>query len=58
MKFVQRGGKVLWPGSTYDYNLESFVLSPKGHEAKPAMLAKRQPPRRRAEPKLKKDRHQ
>ena len=55
-EFVQRGGRVLWPGSTNDYSLESFVFSPEGRGTKPATLVKRQPPRRGAVRKLKKGR--
>ena len=45
-EFVQRGGRVLWPGSNNDYSMESFISSPEYREAKPAILAKRHPPRR------------
>lgn len=37
-EFVQRGGRVLWPGSSNDYNLESFVFSPERQGAAPAKI--------------------
>ena len=45
--FVQRGGRVLWPGTNSDYGLEHFVSSPEWRRAEPAAPLHRRPARQR-----------
>lgn len=45
--FVQRGGRVLWPGTNIDYGLEHFVSSPEWRRAEPAAPPNRRPARQR-----------
>jgi hypothetical protein len=40
-EFVRRGGRVLWPGTTNDYDLGYFVSSPEWRPAEPSGLRQR-----------------
>jgi hypothetical protein len=46
-QFAQRGGRVLWPGTTNDYGLEHFVSSPEWRRAEPTAPPNRRPARQR-----------
>ncbi len=45
-EFVQRGGRVLWPGTNNDYGLEHFVSSPEWQRAEPEAALKHHLPRK------------
>jgi hypothetical protein len=44
-EFVQRGGRVLLPGTNNDYGLEHFVSSPDWQRGEPSAAPNRRPPR-------------
>jgi hypothetical protein len=48
-EFVRSGGRVVWPGTTNDYDLAHFVSSPEWRNAEQgASPSRRPPPRQRA----------
>ena len=45
--FIRGGGRVLWPGTTNDYDLAHFVSSPEWRRVEPMVSPNRRPPGRR-----------